>query len=49
MATERLVIEDDIGNGTQSDIASLEKPLQVSIEEKYLDIMRKLRFGQLTI
>ncbi|XP_059477801.1 baculoviral IAP repeat-containing protein 6 [Neocloeon triangulifer] len=44
LATERLVIEDDFGSGSQSDIGSMEKPLQVSLEEKYLEIMRRLRF-----
>ncbi|XP_065342145.1 baculoviral IAP repeat-containing protein 6 isoform X6 [Cloeon dipterum] len=44
MATDRLVMDDDFGSGSQTDLGSIEKPLQVSLEEKYIEIMRRLRF-----
>lgn len=28
------------------DIATIEKPLQQSIEQQYLDVMRRLQFGK---
>lgn len=49
MATDRLVLEDDHDSLHVKDnlhIGNIDLPLRTSLEERYLEVMRKLQFGK---
>lgn len=51
VATDRLVLEDEVDAPVGKDIAlsgNLEYPLQRSLEERYLEVMKQLQFGMYT-
>jgi hypothetical protein len=48
VATDRLVLEDEVEASTGKDSAlsgNLEFPMQRSLEERYLEVMKQLQFG----
>jgi hypothetical protein len=51
VATDRLVLEDEVEAPVGKDSAlssNLEFPLQRSLEERYLEVMKQLQFGMYT-
>jgi len=51
VATDRLVLEDEVEVSTGKDSAlsgNLEFPMQRSLEERYLEVMKQLQFGVYT-
>lgn len=51
VATDRLVLEDEVEASTGKDSAlsgNLEFPMQRSLEERYLEVMKQLQFGMYT-
>lgn len=51
VATDRLVLEDDVEAPTGKDSlvsGNLEFPMQRSVEERYLEVMKQLQFGTYT-
>lgn len=51
VATDRLVLEDEVEAPAGKDSAlsgNLEYPLQRSLEERYLEVMKQLQFGMYT-
>jgi hypothetical protein len=51
VATDRLVLEDEIeaAAGKDSSLSgNLEFPMQRSLEERYLEVMKQLQFGKYT-
>jgi len=51
VATDRLVLEDEVEASTGKDSAlsgNLEFPMQRSLEERYLEVMKQLQFGMCT-
>jgi hypothetical protein len=51
VATDRLVLEDEVEAPAGKDISAsgnLEFPMQRSLEERYLEVMKQLQFGMYT-
>jgi hypothetical protein len=51
VATDRLILEDEVEAPAGKDSASscnLEFPLQRSLEDRYLEVMKQLQFGMYT-